>query len=246
MDYTVCGILQARILEWVGFPFSSRSSQPRDRIQFSCIAGRFSAGKKSACNAGDPGSIPGWGRCYGESLSFQYSWASACNAGDLGWILRLGRYPGEGKDYPLQYECLRICLGNVIAHLIWDVPGRSTVKNLPAMRENWVWSLGQEDPLEKSMATHSSILAWKIPSEESAGLQSMGLQRLGHNWVANTQTVKNKFTQLSTLLDTLILSLALYSFIALGVGGGRGSLVCCSPWGRKVADTTDRLNWTYS
>ena len=110
MDYTVCGILQARILEWVAFPFSSRSSQPRDWIQFSCIEGRFSAGKKSACNAGDPGSIPGWGRCCGESLSFQYSWASTCNTEDLSWILWLGQYPGEGKDYTLQYECLRICL----------------------------------------------------------------------------------------------------------------------------------------
>ena len=44
------------------------------------------------------------------------------------------------------------------------------------------WSLGQEDPLEKEMATHSSILAWKIPCiEESGGLQSMGSQRVGHN-----------------------------------------------------------------
>ena len=56
-----------------------------------------------------------------------------------------------------------------------------TVKLLPAMRETWVWSLGQEDPLEKEMATHSSTRAWKIPwTEEPGGLQSMGLQRLGH------------------------------------------------------------------
>ena len=50
-----------------------------------------------------------------------------------------------------------------------------TVKNLPAMQETWVQSLGQEDPLEKGMATHSSILAWRIPwTEESGRLQSMG------------------------------------------------------------------------
>ena len=56
-----------------------------------------------------------------------------------------------------------------------------TVENLPAMRETWVQPLGQEDPLEKRMATHSSILAWRIPwtEEESGGLQSMGLQRVG-------------------------------------------------------------------
>ena len=58
------------------------------------------------------------------------------------------------------------------------------VKNPPAMCEVWVWSLGWEDPLEEGKATHSSILAWRIPwTEESGGLQSMGLQRVRHDWV---------------------------------------------------------------
>ena len=53
------------------------------------------------------------------------------------------------------------------------------VKNLPAIQETWVRSLGWEDPLEKEMATHSSILAWKIPwTKELGGLQSMGSQRV--------------------------------------------------------------------
>ena len=57
-----------------------------------------------------------------------------------------------------------------------------TVKNLPAMQETPVQSLGWEDPLEKGMATHSSILAWRIPwTEEAGGLQSIGLQRVGHD-----------------------------------------------------------------
>ena len=56
------------------------------------------------------------------------------------------------------------------------------VKNLPAMQETQVQSLGWEDSLEKGMATHSSILAWRIPwTEEPGGLQSMGSQRVGHN-----------------------------------------------------------------
>ena len=56
------------------------------------------------------------------------------------------------------------------------------VKNLPAMQGTWVQSLGQEDPLEKGMAAHSSILAWRIPwTEEPGGLQSMGSQRVGHD-----------------------------------------------------------------
>ena len=58
-----------------------------------------------------------------------------------------------------------------------------TVKGLPAVRETWLRSLGQEDPLEKEIATHSSILAWKIPCmEESGRLQSMGSPRIGHDW----------------------------------------------------------------
>ena len=60
------------------------------------------------------------------------------------------------------------------------------VKNLPAMHETWVQSLAWEDPLEKGMATHSSILPWRIPwTEEPGGLQSMGSQRVGHDWTTN-------------------------------------------------------------
>ena len=57
-----------------------------------------------------------------------------------------------------------------------------TVKNLPVMQETWVLSLGRDDPLEKGMATHSSILAWEIPqTEEPGGQQSMGSQRVRQN-----------------------------------------------------------------
>ena len=57
------------------------------------------------------------------------------------------------------------------------------IKNLPAVQGTWVQSLGWEDPLGKGMATHSSILAWRIPwAEEPDGLQSMGLQRVRHDW----------------------------------------------------------------
>ena len=98
-----------------------------------------SAGKESACNAGDPGSIPG----SGSSL-------------------------GEGIDYPLQYSW-----ASLVAWL---------VNNTPAMWETWVQSLGWEDPLEEGMATHSSILAWRIPwTQEPGGLQSMGSQKVGHS-----------------------------------------------------------------
>ena len=64
------------------------------------------------------------------------------------------------------------------------------VKNLPAVQETRVWSLSWEDPLEKEMATHSGILAWKISwTEKPGGLQSMGLQRVGHDWATNTNAL---------------------------------------------------------
>ena len=69
---------------------------------------------------------------------------SPCNSGDPGLIPRLGRSPGEGIGYPPQYSWI-----SLVAQM---------VKNLPAMRETWVWPLGWEDPLEEGMATHYSCL----------------------------------------------------------------------------------------
>ena len=70
-----------------------------------------------------------------------------------------------------------------------------TVKNPPAMQETLVQFLGQEDPLEKGMATHSSILDWRIPwSEETGGLQSLGSKRVRHDEVTNTFTFLNTLT----------------------------------------------------
>ena len=79
-------------------------------------------------------------------------------------------------DRSLQYYCFQ-CEEYIYTCLlcIWTSLVAQTVKRLPAMRETWVRSLGQEDPLEKETATHSSIHAWKIPwTEEPGGLQSMG------------------------------------------------------------------------
>ena len=90
---------------------------------------------------------------------------SACNAGDPSSIPGLGTSAGEGIGYPLQYS--------------WASLVAQPVKNLPAILETWVQSLGWEDSLEKGKATHSSILAWRIPwTEEPGRLQSMGLQEL--------------------------------------------------------------------
>ena len=82
------------------------------------------------------------------------------------------------REVPLLY------LFKVRIITVWASLVAHMVKSLPAMWETQVPSLGQEDPLEKGMATHSSILAWRIPwTKESGGLQSMGLQRVGHAWI---------------------------------------------------------------
>ena len=83
-----------------------------------------------------------------------------------------------------------------------------TVKNLPAMQETWVRSLGWEDPLEKGKATYSSILAWRIPwTEEPGRLQSMGSQRVGHNSRTFT-TLPLKMYSFSKLILLLLLLLS--------------------------------------
>ena len=71
----------------------------------------------------------------------------------------------------------------------WSAAVAQTVKNLPAMQETRIWSLDWEDPLQKWMAAHSSILAWRIPwTEEPGRLQSVGSQRVRHDWVTSTTT----------------------------------------------------------
>ena len=80
-------------------------------------------------------------------------------------------------------------------------PGGSAVKNPPAMQETWVQSLGREDPLEKEMAAHSSILAWEIQwTEEPGELQSTGSQRVEHDWARVLfilNELRNKYFNLS-------------------------------------------------
>ena len=76
---------------------------------------------------------------------------------------------------------LRCCFLGCSPHFLASLVAQR-IKHLPAMQETWVQSPGWEDPLEKEMATHSSILAWRIPrTEEPGGLQSTGSQRAGHN-----------------------------------------------------------------
>ena len=106
---------------------------------------------------------------------------STRNAGDPSSIPGSGSFPGEGIDYPLQY--------------FWASLVAQMVNNPSAMCETWVLFLGWEDPLEEGLATHSSILAWRIPIDRGAwqATQSMGLQ-------SQTQLSKLSTAQHSTVL----------------------------------------------
>ena len=102
------------------------------------------------------------------------------------------RKNGRGRS---GYKTLEQASGKVSAYnhwfliIQWGFPGGSDGKGWVFNAGDSVRSLGQKDPLEKEMTTHSGIPAWRIPrTEEPGGLQSMGLQRVGHDWVTNTFT----------------------------------------------------------
>ena len=109
-----------------------------------------SAGKESTRNAGDLGSIPGFGKSPGEGKSYPLQ------ASILAW--RIPRTSPWGCKESDTTEQLSLSYNNMGISLV-----AQTVKNLPVMRETRVLSLGWEDPLEKEMASHSSILAWRSP-----------------------------------------------------------------------------------
>ena len=88
--------------------------------------------------------------------------------------------------------------------ILWASLGAQTVKNSPALQETQVLSLGQEDPLEKEMATHSSILAWRIPwTEEPGGLHSMESQRQTLTEATENATKRTYRTAQGTLLNIM-------------------------------------------
>ena len=115
------------------------------------------------------------------------------------------------------------------------------LKHLPAMWETWVRSLGWEAPLEKEMATHSSILAWRIPwREEPSRLHSMGSQRVGHNWATSLSCFASMWNKCNASLN---IHLALLFF-----GTGMKTLfpVLCHCWVFQICWYIECNTWTTS
>ena len=217
MGYTVHGIFQTRVLEWVAFPFFRGSSQTRDRTQVSCIAGRFLTSWATREAHGRPLFEKSfyylWGHvslchhyifllmvqfCY-VTLSYQW-WVYISHAGIfctcenvclhieqdlsglfwcLAWETHLSRMASLGS----------IHLSKKLYHGVSQVfPDGSAVKNLPGTQETQetqVWFLGQEDPQEEEVVTHSSFLPGKFHRRRilPGKLQFIGLQRVEDDWV---------------------------------------------------------------
>ena len=115
------------------------------------------------------------------------------------------KQPSPVDDHcQLPYDSNKICDFSLISEIIcWSLVPQ-TVKNQFAMQETSVQSLVQEGPLEKGVATHFSVPAWRIPwTEKPGGLQSMGSQRVGHDWATNTFTFIAKHNR--NLKSTLFL-----------------------------------------
>ena len=167
----------------------------------------------------------------------------------------IGKDPDAGKDWRQEEKAVKehemvVWHHWLNGHEFEPTLGTSLVaqmvKHLPTMRETWVWSLGQEYPLGKEMATHSSTLAWKIPQTEEPGkLQSMGSQRVRHGWVTSLthwETVRGReayeagvheaaknWTQISDETTGYSLRLTLFS----GLQRKDSVFVCIAKWSQQ-------------
>ena len=118
----------------------------------------------------------------------------------------------------------------VILEEVWASLVSQRLKHLPGMRETQVRSLGQEDPLEKEMATHSSTLVWRIPWRKEPGrLLSKGLQRVGHDWATSLHFFtwgSNGATVQQRIVDFTVLNCCLVLSCVLSGVAGRGKKAC--------------------
>ena len=135
--------------------------------------------KEFTSNAGDPGSIPGSGRSPGEGNGnpFQYSCLENPMDGEAQQVTVHGVAKSRTRLSDFTFIVHFYQQSSFIAGFNASFPGSSAGKNPPAMQETLVQFLGQEDPLEKEKATHSSILSWRIPWT----VQCMRSQRIRHN-----------------------------------------------------------------
>ena len=184
---SIHGLFQARVLEWVAISFSRGTSQPRNRTWVSHIVGRCFTiwTTRWILNHWHTREVP---------ILFLTGKPEPSNIIKSAFIWLNVQW--RLKIFILKEKCRK----SILFFLNWGIVASlvvQTVKNLPAMQETWIQSLGWEDPLEKGMATHSSILTWTILwTEEPGMLQFMGSQRVRHDWVTNTLIFHSRFTMM--------------------------------------------------
>ena len=155
---SVHGLLQAKILEWLAIPFSRASFWPRDQTRVSCIAGRFFC---HLSHQGSPKSTD-----MGIHSFFQGIFLTqGLNPDPLHCrqILYCLSHPGSPYIHICVCACIYVYRYGFPAIYIYSFPGGTTGKESTCQSKGRGWSLSWEDPLEEGMATHSSILAWRIP-----------------------------------------------------------------------------------
>ena len=114
---------------------------------------------------------------------------------------------------------------------MWTSLVAQTVKHLSTMRETWVQSLGQEDPLEKEMAIHSSTIAWKVPwTEEPGRVKSMGSQRVRHDWATSLSfplayAAESLLKMLPKVPNSLLIQTLLWALLWAWLGDDQGGQV---------------------
>ena len=146
-----------------------------------------------------------WRRWWIQSGSVAKSWDLALRNWTDGVAIHCGSM-GKVKDWEKKKN-QELCF---TYHSVL-FPGGSDCKEPPAMWETWVWSLGQEDPLEKGMATHSSILAWRIPWSEEPDYRLTGYRTWGHKELHTIELLIHFFSQ-SCLLHRLLPKLKYYCY----------------------------------
>ena len=123
-------------------------------------------------------------------------------------------------------------------------PGCAVVKNPPAMQDTWVWSLGQEVPLQKEMAAHSSTLAWGIPwTEEPGGIQSMGLQK---SWTHTNQLHTHTHTHTHTIYTHAYIYIYMNMYLSILLKNCYFQVTLCNGSIKEIASSAfcywERLN----
>ena len=232
-DYTVHGILQTRILDWVAFPFSRRSSQPRDQTQVSLIACRF-----YPSHQGRPKIKYAWCSLLGRKAMTNLNSilksreTLLCNKGpsSQSYGFSMVMYGCESWDYKESWALKNWCFRTVLEKILESPLDCKEIQPVhPKGNQSWIFTGRTDAEPETPILWPPDAKSWLIGKDLDTG-KDLRQEEKGSTedemsgW--HHQLDGHEFEQ------------------ALGVGDGQGSLVCCTPWCLNELDLTEQLNWT--